>query len=167
MFQLIQILSVIPKSGVFALVNNQSNNVYLAYSNNILTYIVRLLFDVTNIKYRKVRDDIEKLEFVMLFESNDKDEMIQQYSYYVDHYKDINYTFYREYTPVKYKLIKEVIEKNIVISLIAKNGKKKVMGVFCSKKEADLFVKTYYSTSYLKPVLCNNELTKQFLMKVV
>lgn len=155
----------LPKSGVFALINKQDNKVYLAFSSYILGAVSKILYGIYNKdkKYRKLRDDLDKLEFVVLFETVNPDIMIQQYNYYCDYYKIINYSFYRDYKARRYKVRTELNDSKVFVYLVTNSNKKKLVGVFTKIHEANEFIKVNYSVDYIKPVIADNELTKRYI----
>jgi hypothetical protein len=162
---LLQTLTDINKSGIWAFVNDIDRMVYLSYSNNMLTSVSR--------NVRELNDNTHSLKSLVRHKSKLQIQIIEcncekaKLGYWVDHYRNNGYSLYRNNNgEVTYKTRIAITNEYLVhVLLVNKRNDKIVVGVFSDMEQATSFVQTNYPNKIHKIVYSNNDLTKQFLRR--
>jgi hypothetical protein len=126
---------------ILALVNERDKRILLIRSSDSLVSLSRILklIKSRNRRYVTLRKDIKRIEIRML-EGNDRID----YTYWVNRYKELGYTFYLEYKAVEYRIQVEIEDYTVYVRVKSKRGYEKTLGVFQTMEEANVFVSTYY-----------------------
>lgn len=158
-------LNNLSNSGLFALINDFDRKVYVGYSRNILDALKRIVSDLNdNLKtHKNIKEDFTKLRLVVLEKMTDVRLMKILYNNYIEHYRNIGYTSYRNVIPIKLRVRIEItLDYKILVHLVCNNKTKIVVGVFDKMKEADSFVADFYTDRKIKLVYANNALTRNY-----
>jgi hypothetical protein len=162
---LMQTLTQLNQSGVWAFVNERDKIVYLSYSNNFLTSVSRNVRELTDKSHscRRMIRDKSKLQ-IQIIESNCHKARL---GYWIDFYRNKGYSLYRNKNgEVTYKVRISISEDyKVFVMLVNKRNDKVVVGVFPNMEEAKVFSQTHYPDKIHKIVYSDNPLTKEFLRR--
>jgi hypothetical protein len=149
--------------GIFVLVHELEKKIDVRYSVNCSFAIASILRCIDGNK--ELVQDIEHLEYKIIETVPlDNDLLKIRHSYWVKHYKDLGYSFYRKINCVEYKFRKEVDKKNSLLKLYIVNRfrRKILLGIFEDDPSLEEFIETYYKDGINSIVYYNNELTKNY-----
>lgn len=165
------------KPGAFCLYNRQKGKVFFAISRNIAAYLSELIVELETSEHlcQELIDDREFLELIVL-ETYESIHPVQAYHllrsevpYWRNYIDGIGLKFYnKNFQFIEYKAKWSLAKDHtgtdrIVVEASTKRGNSIVVGVFDSIFEAKDFIRLYYSISYPKIVIANNEFTKRYL----
>ena len=139
-----QLLSM-PKTAVFAFVNDRTRRVYVTYST---TYKVRLMQIVHQIatkrwKYRGMLNEMKHMKLLVLDANVPEHELKVFTKYHRDSYRNRGYRFYdKEKTPIQYSFSLRFSVKTNAIVVVASTLRKKetILGYFPTIEEAQEFL---------------------------
>ena len=128
---------------ILALENTKNKRVLLIRSRDALASLARVikLIKSRNKKYRLLRKDYRKIDIRVLETSSDR----LRYQYWVDQYRSMGSSFYREYKAVQYtpKIIPNE-EYLLEVYLVSKGQSVVLVGVFDSLDKAQEFINRSY-----------------------
>ena len=128
---------------ILALDNSRNKRVLLIRSRDALASLARVMKMIKsrNKKYRLLARDYKKIEVRVLETSSDR----LRYQYWVDQYRSMGYSFYREYKAIQYtpKIVPN--EEYLLEVYLVSNGYSEVLvGVFDSLDKAQEFIARTY-----------------------
>lgn len=160
----LQLLVNMPKNSIYALLNEQSKQIYLTYSYDVLSSLARIInenktgiglpLDLSQFKYK-------------LLETTDRSNLKLRFNYWYDYYNVLGYKFHNKRRPSHYKLVATIendfrnkLSKLIYVKVRNWN-KEKVLGVFNKIEECNEFINNYGKVYEFK--YATNKLTKEYL----
>ena len=155
-------------SGVWGLINESDNRIFISYSENILSAVSRNISHLKHASHscRNLVSDFSKLELIVL-ERVSTPELKVKAGKYKEDYKAKGWQLYNTSIPVHYS-VKTTISKDckIQVFLVNKRNDKLVVGVFDSKQESDNFIQTHYPNNIVTSITYSqNSLSKEFFRK--
>lgn len=162
----------IPECGIYALIHEKSKRIFLYYSNNMSSHLMRL---VQNLKYGRVREphlkryrkdyQFEIIEKLPIPASN-QERLLQRFSLreIEKKYKDLGYQVVVPCNTPKFKFFVILDSNFIKLFIINKNNDRILLGVFSTKKECDSYVEFLGTPKY---VICNNRLTLDYMNSTI
>lgn len=165
-------LCMLPKEGLYCLINEEDKKIQIYNTVNIISSISRLSQEIENLNNSELKKDLDKVKLKIL-ETNFKckDSRNIRYKQVIQSYKDRGYKFYNELSVVQY-IVKETFQyKDLkayyVIELVNPSSRINiVVGVFRKYREARKFLKDYYPDNTIpKITIAENEDTKLWLSK--
>lgn len=151
--------------GIFVLVHELEKKIDVRYSMNCSFAIASILRCIDG--NRELVQDIEHLEYKIIETmSLDPDLLKIRHAYWVKHYKDLGYSFYRKINCVEYKFRKEIDKKKELVKLYIVNRfrRKILLGIFVDNPSLEEFIETYYKDGINSIVYYNNELTRNYYL---
>lgn len=164
-------LKTLCKPGLYALINEKDRKVYLGTSTNILTSLNRNICDLKYNRHPCIPSS-DSIEFLFLEEIENRNIQKIRLVFYIDYYKNLGYTLYRNFPGLRYKLSVDIrvdfrkgCEQFELVYVILKcpSHLNFICGVFRTIPEANEFIESVYKDSiYYYPVQALNSLTKEF-----
>lgn len=163
-------LNKLPKQCIYGLINNTDKRIFLGYSTNIVTALGRLI----NYSNNLFKDDLDKLELIVIEPIKNSNDLRLKLKYWFKEYSNKGFLFYKK--PINlpsYKLridlmadFRNVKEGNYLcyVKLISRRYRELTVGVFNTYGEAELFCKKYYINGQVNNIIySNNKLSKEYL----
>jgi hypothetical protein len=157
------------KHCVYALVCEETKSFAVGYAEDLLNALYVVNRDLETPKYAKLRNDIDKVEIVVL-EHDIQNNINKKIACgkYVDDYKERGYIQYYPSNFVHYTVHTDVITyKNLtflVVYLKDRRSNKKIVGLFKNKDSMDQFMQEYYPNNKFKNIYyADNQYTKRYL----
>lgn len=155
--------------GVYAVINESNKRIYIAYAANVGIAIATLIAKASN--YELPIDDLCKdiklgiVSIKLLRECKGDTETLRGYAQmYVDNYKQLGYSMYRDITFIRYSVRTSITnDYKIIVELVKTRNSKVLVGVFNNMIEANSFITEHYQGTIYFPIYCNNSLTKLYL----
>lgn len=167
--KLLDILSDLPKTAVYGLINEKDKGIYLTHCRDFIVSLNRILESLKNgsTEYPELLQDYRNnlLDVVILNTECDKLRQLELIEFYKDQYRNNGYKLYNNHIYIKYTVCIEV--KDRIVSVILKSGAKSktVIGVFNTIWEAKEFINSLPSKIYF-PIYASNTLTKDYLAEI-
>lgn len=171
---LIPSLLSLSKSGIFFIENPKRKTIDIRIGTDMarsLQWIIKEAvqgFLVPKILQRDIlsnRVQVGVLEYI-----EDRFNLNLKYAYWIEYYKNLGYSFYRQNknSPVKYKIKKEYIIQEgdnftyHAVVCLCHSKTKVIVGAFNTDQEADEFINLNYKDGIVNFVYADNELTKLY-----
>lgn len=169
MENLINNLINLPEMGIYGLLNKIDNKIYIGFSKNIVTALIRL---INNIKYSNIKHDLNKLEFIIIETINKPEELRLRCQHWINDYSNKGFGLYNN----KRKVFNQKLRICAISSLdgagrpnyhlhvriVSKGYRELTVGVFNDVSELNEFVDKNYKVID-KIVYADNRLTKEYL----
>lgn len=155
--------------GVYAVINSSNKRIYIAYAANVSIAIATLLAKAANyeLPINDLCKDIELgiVSIKLLRECKGDTNILRGYAQmFVDKYKQLGYSMYRDITFIKYSVKTSITTSNkVIVELVKTRNSKVLVGVFNNMIEANNFITENYKEPIYFPVYSSNDLTKSFL----
>lgn len=171
---LVHQLLTLPKTAVFALVNDFHKRVYVSYSTKFKTRLMTIIEQIGNKrwKHRGMINELKHIRLVIL-EKNLPDHELKIFTkYHRDNYRNQEYRFYnKEKIPLQYSFAIRLTPEGR-ITVVAFNSRKEptILGLFDSVEESQEFLLTIKDRN-LNPsqnlVYARNSLTKKYIKRLI
>ncbi len=162
-------LSTSPKECLYAVINESEKRIQIYSTSNFVSHVSRLAQEMNSLKYRLLRDDLNKVKVIILeTKFRDKRHRDSLYREYTQQYKNNGWVFYSDRNIAQYKIHESYKYKNnvlyYVIELVTGDGRYTVVGVFSKYKEARDWKQTSYPNEDMITgiVVCDNDLTSSW-----
>jgi hypothetical protein len=148
---LLPVLLSIPKRSVFALINEETKTLHLAYSENTRTHLAALVNELEDGTHRSTElcsaFRAGKLELVILEDVKDPRQLRYRWNYFVDYYSNLGYNYYNN-TTRNIRVKKEIDLKRSEIRVVVVNSRhdKIVLAKFKKNEDAENFISQNYGT---------------------
>jgi hypothetical protein len=169
---LIHQLLTLPKTAVFALINDFNKRVYVAYSTKFKTRLMTIieLIATKRWKHRGMINELKHIRLVILEKNIPEHELKLFTKYHRDNYRNQGYRFYnKEKIPLQYSFAIRLTTGGR-IAVVAFNSRKEptILGLFYLLEEANKFLVDLKDRN-LNPsqnlVYARNILTKDYIRK--
>ena len=167
--KLLDILSNLPKTAVYGLINEKDKAIYLTHCRDVIVSLNRIMEGLRNGSNETgLLEDYRnnKLDIVILNTESDKLRQLQLIEWYKDEYRNKGYKLYNNHVYIRYTVTTEINGKFVYVVL--KNGAKSktIVGVFKSIWEAKEFINGSYPSKIYFPIYASNDLTKKYLAEI-
>ena len=155
----------LPKSGLFAFINEIDRKVDVYHTSNFLNAIERHITQIRLVCHpvQGLISDKNKIEIQWLEDVTDPHICKLKQSHWVRYFEGIGYTSYRKRTALEYTVKIRELHGLLRVVLENRNYDSIVVGIFDSKEACDIFVQKYYSDPNFLITYSDNELTKAYL----
>lgn len=167
-------LFTLPKTAVFAFINDFDKRVYVSYSS---TFKMRLMTIIDQIatrrwKYKGMINELSKLRLVILDRNQPEHELKLFTKYHRDYYRNQGYRFYnsKEKVPLQYSFTIRFSDRRNAICVVALTTRREptIIGWFETLEEAKLFLELVNDRT-LNPtrniVYARNRVTRTSIVK--
>ena len=167
----IQTLLKLPNKGIAAFLNERDRKVYIIHSDNLIDALLKNLMMIKQGTHSctPLIEDQDVLEFIFLESVEDRQLQKMRFIDWVDHYKKLDYSLYRNYLPVTYKAKLGYSNnlKFIEVRLYNRRYEWFVVGVFSTMKDAGSWMNENYPNEIVNRIVyADNVLTKDHLSNI-
>lgn len=168
---LIHQLLTLPKTAVFALINDFDKRVYVSYSTTFKTRLMGIIEQISTKrwKYRGMLNELKHIRLVILDKNLPEHELKIFTKYHRDMYRNNGYRFYnKEKVPLQYSFSIRFTDRKNAICVVAFNSRKEptILGYFETIELAQEFL-VMVKDRNLNPsqnlVYARNGMTKRML----
>jgi hypothetical protein len=144
--QLILNLFTLPKTAVFAFINDFDKRVYVSYSSTFKTRLMTIIDQISTKrwKYKGMTNELSKLKVVILDRNLPEHDLKLFTKYHRDYYRNLGYRFYnpRERTPLQYSYTIRFSDRRNAICVVALTTRREptIVGWFETIEEAKAFL---------------------------
>jgi hypothetical protein len=172
---LIYTLMTLPKTAVFAFINDFDKRVYVSYSSTFKTRLMTILDQMATKrwKYRGMINELKKLRLVILEKNLPEHDLKVFTKYHRDNYRNSQYRFYnKEKLPLQYSFTIRFTDKRNSICVVALTTRRDptVLGWFETIDEANTFLALVQDRN-LNPsqnlVYARNTVTRRMIVKQI
>jgi hypothetical protein len=173
--QLILNLFTLPKTAVFAFINDFDKRVYVSYSTTFKTRLMGIIEQISTRrwKYKGMINELSKLKVVILDKNLPEHELKLFTKYHRDYYRNLGYRFYnsKEKVPLQYSFTIRFTDKRNSICVVALTTRREptIIGWFETLEEAQSFLALVTDKS-LNPtrnlVYARNRSTRTNIVKI-
>ncbi len=134
---------------VYALKSRFKDRVQVYGTKNTWTHLGRLIEEIQNSgEYIELKNEIQDIDIVLLETDIEVSNLKVRTTYWIDKYKAMGFTFYKDLNPTRYVLETSIEHKagRMCYCLYLKNkgNDRKLIGIFDRKKQLTSFVKEHY-----------------------
>lgn len=172
---LIYNLFTLPKTAVFAFINDLDRRVYVSYSSTFKTRLMTIIDQMATKrwKYRGMINELKKLRLVILDKNIPEHDLKVFTKYHRDYYRNLEYRFYnKEKLPLQYTFTIRFTNKRNSICVVALTTRRDptILGWFETIEEANSFLALIKDRN-LNPsqnlVYARNTVTKRMIVKQI
>jgi hypothetical protein len=170
---LIYDLLTLPKTAVFAFINDFDKRVYVGYSSTFKTRLMAIIDQIATKrwKYRGMTNELKKLRLVILDKNIPEHDLKIFTKYHRDSYRNNDYRFYnKERLPLQYSFTIRFTDKRNAICVVALTTRRDptILGWFETIEEANDFlvmVKDRNLNPSQNVVYARNQTTRKMIVK--
>lgn len=167
-------LARFPRKGIWALINPVDRKYYLSQSPTILEAMARAVGQIEDNTHpvRELIRDKEKLEFRVLDSCPESISRLLQLGYWKDRLDADGYTSYNKIKDLRYhpQIDFERINPTrshirAIVRLKNRMGKKQTVGIFKKMRDAQAFIRAYYTEPFYAITIAHNADTRKYLQE--